>query len=345
MKIRGLPASVCGETLYSWSFRCAQRKYQCLDAAWLRVSQIYNSSDSRFEAPVREEDFHEFFLGWNIPEYIVWGVFNCQKLFLLDSDFRSCYCPHCLLSDVKEYGLPCWRMSWCDVRYVYCHEHKCLLSSLNSTWALQNKAWLAFSDAVNYGIPRGQFETPNATHINLLNQFNRLISRVQRAFMQVQSSGLRSASCEGRPDDELDLGCVYILVFSLLLRLRTTRVPAGVARYLLSDDCVTIAHGDFTYDECLRMGVARSNPNQRMVALLLLGWIVGLFNESEVKVISRVVEAARFVWPRSLKDLGRMAGDAVGGDSVIKVFEGKYRGPDAFGSNLILFVAGLKQSS
>lgn len=345
MKIRGLPASIPGETLFSWSFRCAQRNHQDATGVWLRLNEIFCAGDAGFEAPIKDKDFYDFFSGLDVFQInIMWRVFNCQNVMLLDKGARSGYCPLCLLSDVKEIGLPCWRLSWCDVRYVYCREHNCLLSSINSTWTLQTKSWMAFADTVNYGVPRGQFETPNAMHPNLLTQLNLLISRAQEVLLRVRQSEVGVVSCMSGTDEVYSLGKIYLTIFSLLLRLRTAHIPAGVARYLLSDNYVAIDHGDFTYEECLSEGVSRSSPYQRMVALLLLGWIVGLFNEDEVKVISRIVEAARYVWPRSLKDLGRMAGYAAGGDEIIRTLEGKCREGGGFGENITLFVAGLKES-
>ncbi|WP_146615239.1 hypothetical protein [Pseudomonas fluorescens] len=85
-------------------------------------------------------------------EQVVFGTFECCSRSYLPFRQSTSYCPECLKADIKEVGLPAWRLAWRRLEMCVCCEHESpvmLLSLSTPHYSPLDKAWRAYCEYVS----------------------------------------------------------------------------------------------------------------------------------------------------------------------------------------------------
>ncbi|WP_374437986.1 hypothetical protein [Pseudomonas panipatensis] len=229
-------------------------------------------------------------LDWKVLKRFFLYDFD-QELAAEESSFA--YCPLCLYCDVCLIKFPYWRKAWRHFGYAYCVRHRVLLrpfSSRNSVF----KSWVAFSEsceAVGRQLESAPLGAPRAA----VSIRDRLAFRTQNWLQGKQRTRGAEAICR-----------VVRLLMSSFLCVRTDSRAGGYARFLFSPNSQqSIVHRRIEFEACLRMGVSTATPVERASALLLVGLIFGLFNQSEIQAIKTYAGRRGYLFPLSAKEIGR----------------------------------------
>lgn len=286
MKKREFLRGCEGEVFTSWIYRCAH-SLRCKRVTFLDIEQYLASCYRLGEDP-------DFTLGRSFEAFCQNTGLNaasCQSFFTLkdtsifiSEEWRRSYCMYCLEEDVTRIGFPAWRKEWCSVFSSYCLRHKKMLC-IEPFTDLNNKAWDAFSS------------TSRESHCLTARQnrlkFDMLALRVQGLANRYRSDDKRS--------------CRYAVRFLMMsyLSLRTNWRDAGYAKILFNPSpWCRITRGEYSYDECMKLGASRSDPIQRTSALLLSGVVLGIFSKNELLFLQKCAGEHGYSFPATPIEAG-----------------------------------------
>lgn len=284
MKIKGFPRVVPDETFTSWLFRCSLNK-GC-GAMSQKMGETYCSLDTEmdYDFDFSNNDFFELCHHLQIAPSLISVYFKPATALLLNTRFRLSYCPLCLREDISSYGLPVWRKTWCYVSAPFCMRHQVLLVHLSDFLPFV-KSWDAFANRKPILDPQHVYY-PRA----------RLWGGVPIALLgvdvgikvQAWLSALRIPARYSRATNALPIGPLVVATEFLLQHFLHSTAPGnsgGLARMWFSYRRGRMLHRDRSWRACLKNGAGEATPYQRMMALLLLGYVFDVFSDTDLRRI------------------------------------------------------------
>lgn len=209
---------------------------------------------------------------------------------MLSTFSRNSFCRQCLDSDVRFRSDPYWRSSWCRLDVAYCSLHKTLLTTTREDYGLYRpwESFVYFSD-FDYGY-RGINNIYEFASLNLL--------------------GLRAQNWLYKNREAISctpgLSRLISFLLSSFLSLRTEERYCGLARVAFGSALqVPISHKKYHYSLCMYHGARTSTSIQRRAALIMLGVVLGLYSECELKRLKDVAIFSAFNFPITALRAGR----------------------------------------
>ncbi|WP_188982105.1 TniQ family protein [Pseudomonas matsuisoli] len=276
------PRPVYDETISSWLCRCAYNS-ECAplviaDLNEISITMPKSETAETSHLPDVNFDFNtenalalKLVEYYNMPKRVLSGVFGSHGEPVLAPYSCTAYCPECMENDVKNYGLPAWRKNWCYVHAPICRFHRSLL--LTTSDFQYTKAFSAYADQIPL--------EPDANKSNMLETAirNRLAYRVQiwlsKLYTIIYYNSSTNSHCE-------IINCIEIIL-KRILRMPSPRFPGGLADNLFSPRYSRGLADYYTLNQLEDLGWVMSSPRLRMGALLVLGYLVGLFSKAEVE--------------------------------------------------------------
>lgn len=315
MKIKTLPRPHCDETFTSWIYRCAVNQ-KCINVTQGDVDSYVSQwrvggerIDIDFDLEAAPFATLCISIGLDLSCAVPFFSLPCFTL-PLSYWFRYAYCPECLDSDVQVFGFPYWRKEWCYVDCSCCLLHKRLLLPLNDEQHTDaHKPWRAFS-IINHEqdifLDRN-FRTARRYRQPKVLILEQYACRVQSFLCVARRSKRIFLPRLGR---EVNSSCVLQcsnILLSTFLSARTDRNSGGIARILLTEVPDRIYHAHLSKQSRMLIGAEEAIPYIRLVAVLLVGWILGVILDSEFNEMQNSAKENFYWLPSSIKDLGRTA--------------------------------------
>ncbi len=311
MKIRGWPRAIHDETFTSWLFRSAHNKH--VKSFNCEMGEIYPSAISCW--PYLNPDFDPDFNfnnktfeglcnGQKLPGRLVSDFFGARSSHLSLPQYRFSFCTQCIREDIKLYGLPVWRKSWCYIGNPICSHHRSVLSITNEIPSFY-KSWDAFAT-----------ETPNDPehpYVEHSHRWGGISSRVLDLSMAIKiqtwlSELERKKWCLLPGDKHPVLSGELIVVLKFLMQIflssRTRFRSPGAARSLFNEGSEPLVYENLNYRECMEFGSGSASPYHRMIAILMVGYVFRLLSEKDLLRLHHAASAFGFTWPKSIEELG-----------------------------------------
>lgn len=305
MKIKGWPRSIQDETFTSWLFRSAYYDSRIhlgsISEDYFRVVSRSFDPDFDFECL----PFLEFCAECHLPAEILIKHFKPEMKLVVFPESRISYCAVCLREDIKKYGLPIWRKSWCYITSPFCLRHRKLLNISDDIYGF-HKSWRAFS-AKPTGADPEHLAVPNSNRwggisSKVLDAANGIAMQKWLASLNRNAMFLLPSTSDSVDSYALQTTTEALLKIFLASRTKT-RIP-GVARSLFNVGAEPIMHYPFTYRESIDYGAGSASPYHRMMALLLVGYTLRLFTKVDLEIIKAAVYSSGYRWCKSVEGLG-----------------------------------------
>lgn len=191
-----------------------------------------------------------------------------QKNIVMSIPNRKSFCRQCLDEDVKHRSTPYWRRFWCRLDVAYCFTHKILLTTTRENYGLY-RSWESFAYFSDFDYERrGEKLRYEFAALKFLG------FKVQNWLYTKRNDLARNAGATK---------LIYILLSSFL-SLRTDHRYCGIARVAFSyASQVPITHKNYHYSLCMYHGARNSNSTQRKAALIMLGVVLGFYDERQLQ--------------------------------------------------------------
>lgn len=209
---------------------------------------------------------------------------------MLSTLSRNSFCRQCLDDDVKFRSDPYWRGSWCRLDIAYCSLHRTLLTSTREDYGLY-RPWESFAYFSDF-------------------DYGRRSSKSIYEFASLNLLGLRVQGWlyKNRVAINCTPGLNRLIGFLLssFLSLRTEERYCGLARVAFGSALqVPINHKNYHYSLCMYYGAKTSTSTHRRAALIMLGVVLGLYSECELKRLKDASIFSTFNFPITALRAGR----------------------------------------
>ncbi|WP_411960976.1 TniQ family protein [Pseudomonas mandelii] len=328
MKLKGYPRATPDETLTSWLFRCSLNK-GCRGMTQEMAETYYSlDKDIDYDFDFSSGDFFALCHHLQGAPDLISAYFKPDTTLLLNTVFRLSYCPLCIREDIRNYGLPVWRKTWCYVRAPFCMRHRLLLVHLSDP-VPSIKSWCAFAN-------RKQILDPHHPYYPRARQWGgvpiALLGTDLGIKVQSWLCRLRTPASYLRATDALPLspllvgGTEFLLQYFLRLALPGGR--GGLARTYFCSGRDRVAHGDKTFGARLSKGARESTPYQRMMAMFLLGYLFDVFSDSDLRRIQSACLFSEYPWFSSIEYLTYIGGpySHIAYEAMCRVFDDEVLG-------------------
>ncbi|EJM49685.1 hypothetical protein PMI26_00186 [Pseudomonas sp. GM33] len=289
-RLRGFPQPYSDETLSSWLFRCAVSR-KCvltIDAVECYVeNSVRNGIDYDFSFG---EMFKTFCSRFGIDYSYCKAFFAMHpKDIVMSIPSRNSFCRQCLDEDVKLRSAPYWRRAWCRFDVAYCSTHKTLLTTTRENYGLY-RSWESFAHFSGF-------------------DYERRGDRIKYEFATLKFLGFKVQNWlyTKRNDIARNAGATKLIrdLLSSFLSLRTDQRYCGIARVAFSyAPQVPITHRDYHYSLCMYHGARNSNSTQRKAALIMLGVVLGFYDELQLQKLGDAASYSSGLFPSNPKEAG-----------------------------------------
>jgi hypothetical protein len=289
-RLKGFPQPRSDETLSSWLLRCALSRRCALNLEDVE-NYVEFSKNNRID--------YDFSLGHVFRRFCSrFGIdyLYCKAFFavypkdmMMTVSGRNSFCSECLDEDVKHRGFPYWRRSWCRFDVAYCAIHGTLLTTTRENYGLY-RSWdsFAYFSSFEYARRGDRLRYEHAT-LSFLGLKVQNWLRINRRYVCANAR-------------------IAKLISDLLgsfLSLRTESRYCGHARVALSYGRLAyITYRNYHYSSCMYYGVRDSNSIQRKAALIMLGVVLGLFTELQVRNLTSSAALISGPFPKNPKQAG-----------------------------------------
>lgn len=295
-RLRAVPRFHFDETLASWIYRCAYSPH----CQWITTLDLAEVEIISADIKINNRggyDYVGFDFNHSLPPALRLGsacrlsgdwferYFSPKGRPLLIPQYRTSFCPSCLKEDVERTGLPAWRKSWCYVHMPFCIRHKKLLFAFNEAYGCDcDKANIAYTQVAHDGL---QTEFYRNGEMRNHAKRNFLAMRVQcwiESLYNVKNGSSNSAQVIKQASQIND---TVLWLLKILLRAANSRCGPGFARQYYSLGNQKWESDYLNVKELEDIGLAKNNPYQRMIALLLTGYFFNLFSTAEMEWLYR----------------------------------------------------------
>lgn len=310
MKIRGWPRAIQDETFTSWLFRAAHNKH--VKGFTCELGEGYHSAninwhylkldfDSDFN--FNNKAFDDLCDSQRLPSRLVSDFFSAKSSLLSLPQCRFSFCPHCIRDDIKLYGLPVWRKSWCYIANPICAHHRSVLTITDGDLSFY-KSWNAFAT-----------ETPSDPQHELVKHSSRwggisstvldlnMAIKIQTWLSVLERNKWCTLPGEKYPIPSKELIYISSLLMQIFLSSRTRVRDPGPARRLFNEGREPI-EDDLSYRECMEFGSGSASPYHRLIAILMVGYVFRLLTERDLLQLNEAANSSGFSWFRSVEELG-----------------------------------------
>lgn len=298
-KTFNIPSVVCGETVFSWAARGLSLRY--IESPHLFrniINKLFTFSGGAFEYTPNwflERSDEEFGRSSTLmclaSELYGTTLSMCYRYFGSDSHlltilpFRTLACEDCLATSVQLKGFPVWHKEWCYVTAAYCSLHLRELRSPSNLPPVERRMWDCYLNSLQRG----------RQAVTLDNK------RVALMVLRGRSWFVRASSYNQVISDAL------LKLYSLLLSRRTLWAPEGIAGAGFGQPQRLICRQELGLFERLEYGLHSSDGLQRGGALVLIGWLAGIYTEQDIIRIRGCDKRYRCSLPDNPKLLGIIA--------------------------------------
>ncbi|MHC2148922.1 hypothetical protein [Pseudomonas sp. 210_17 TE3656] len=294
------PKVIMGETMLSWVFRG-------LSLGWLKDPHLFRkviqknyslefseaglvpewplsvSPDLEFDnlsglAPI-------FCDTYRVSTEVLGNYFGDNGLLLTTLRYRNLSCEDCLTYGFFTYRFPVWKKEWCYVTSAYCPIHLKPLKAPAALPPVERRMW----DCYLYALRRGR--------IPVTSEEKWLAILALKAQSWIQKRTIH---------DSEESEALHVL-YGLFLSKRTIHAAEGVAASGFGHPRRSLYRGKLDLQCRLEFGMHSADGTQRGGALLLLGWIVGLFPTKDIEGAIRGNRMIRRSLPRNPRMLGTLA--------------------------------------
>lgn len=293
------PRFLVGETLYSWVVRgLVQNKLRSPHLFRAEINLAFNVDDTRYAGTIQSWPLPayadvEFDSGsklgalisslYGVDEKVLFSFFSASQPNLINIHFRHAYCSACIVQSMADYGFPVWRKDWCYTTNSYCVEHQKLFSKVRYLQSPDRRIWDAYiHSARERKIEDSLFDRRLAG----------IILRVQKWINALEVAHPFTKGVQA--------------LYGVLLAKRTSFAAGGIAAAGFHQVQPPLLKENLNLDQRIELGLNDSEPSQRMGALLLIGWLVGMVCTSEIEYLSKFDYRIRRALPSSPEQLARM---------------------------------------
>lgn len=260
------------ETFSSWLYRQGgYMKYSSLSRE--TCTDLFNSKgNDRLPDPdfdFESSFFHACCLKLGLPPRDVASRFSFYGSLLVPFSCRRYYCYNCFEEQIKQYGYPAYLFDWCSAYSALCIKHGGILSFADLESC--NDIGRAQSCFLSH-VRKRSGTNGYALKASLLEEISPISAISQEKFFSLD----RRAYLYGSARDKIDLAlCRCLLGIFLFPRY-------GVSSRVFYPKIISPTSG---LDEwgCLQSGRLNARPNERAIALALLGWLLGFLDQSKAK--------------------------------------------------------------
>jgi len=312
MKVKGWPRAINDETFTSWLFRSAQNinvrtfSLEMGEGYYLAIFSK-NRFESDFDSDFDFESgaFGELCANRCLPEAMLSAFFKPRSAHLCMPAFRFSFCAKCIREDIRVYGLPAWRKSWCYVTNVICVQHRSLLE-ITSEIPSFYKPWDAFATEAPYCDPQHIYMkhsrrwggiSSKLLDLNIVIKVQNWLSELEREKYCLLPGDTSAVLTK-------DLNRAVGLLIKIFLSSRTRFRGPGAARCLFNEGNESIVTENLSYRESMEFGSGSASPYHRMIAILMVGYVFRLFTKEEILKIRRAAKFSGYSWPKSVEALG-----------------------------------------
>lgn len=284
------PASV-DECFSSWIYRCM------IKFPWVKFSlegvSVKGECDRHGELVYEDPDFdigssyvQDVISRLNLAEDDYLRFFDKKPGKLLSWQSRRFYCQDCIIDDIKNNILPCWRRSWCSAVCVFCSFHEKKLSSIRFNCDPIGRGWRAFSEFSQY--PYHQYQ--GTRNYNLWES-----ESLQEALydLAIQVFEWYDSSEEARVDSagaDAASTAYFDLVFELLTQAPSLHNSGGLSWSFTFAFKLRLGRYRKDYSWLLENGVNEVDINQRICGVILAGKVLGILSDEEVGRLDCMVD-------------------------------------------------------
>lgn len=276
MKVSGLPRARYDECFSSWLYRTQVKK---------KIFPAYELCASAIDPDLELSDDLLSCLCDDNAKYrnMFYSFFRFSSLWLLPWSERIAFCPSCLREDVAQGGVPYWRKSWCMLHAPVCATHFQLLSLYRNSRIEPDKAWMAFS--ADSEQPQLRVTSKNRIFPSVYLNTPRLMLRLALKVQHLLSVALNNSKIWFQPLAQW-ISTDWLLIFvnflfeQFLFPRARNQGPEGIARghqYRLPREYFQ------SFAEAKRAACEESDPYARVVSLILIGRVLGLVNDAEIR--------------------------------------------------------------
>jgi len=293
------PRFLVGETLYSWVVRgLVQNKLRSPHLFRAEINLAFNVDDTRYAGTIQSWPLPayadvEFDSGsklgalisslYGVDEKVLFSFFSASQPNLINIHFRHAYCSACIVRSMADYGFPVWRKDWCYTTNSYCVEHQKLFSKVRYLQFPDRRIW----DAYIHSVRERKIED---------SLFDRrlagIILRVQKWINALEVAHPFTKGVQA--------------LYGVLLAKRTSFAAGGIAAAGFHQAQPPLLKENLNLDQRIELGLNDSEPSQRMGALLLIGWLIGIVCSSEIDYLSRFDYKIRRTLPSRPEQFARL---------------------------------------
>ncbi|MEW5609006.1 hypothetical protein [Pseudomonas juntendi] len=293
----GHPKIVTGETILSWVcrglsleqlenphlFRMAIQRYFTPGSLEVGlISEWPQTYDSDVEFDESSELISVLQDTYDECTTFIGGYFRSSGLPLTNLHYRNLSCEDCLAHSFFSFRFPVWKKDWCYLTSAYCPEHQRLLTCPPTLPPIESRMW----DCYLHNLWRGRSPAkPEERRLALLAGKAQAWIQKRVATHPLESDVLHS-------------------LYGLLLSRRTLHAVEGVAASGFGHPPRSPYRWCLNVQDRLDFGMHSANGVQRGGAMLLMGWLLGLY---PAKDINNAIHGNRMV-RRSLPKNPRMLG-------------------------------------
>lgn len=205
---------------------------------------------------------------------------------LLSWQCRRFYCQECIMDDVKNNLLPCWRKNWCSAASVFCLSHKKKLSCIQFNYEHIARGWRAFSEFANR--PHLQYKGTRNYDLwegeNLQKALYYLAAQVFEWYSADEEIKLNIADTNATSTASFDL------VLELLTQPPSLHNSGGLSWAFTFALKLRLGRYRKGYSWLLENGVNEVDINQRVCGVILAGKVLGILSDQEVGRLDCMVD-------------------------------------------------------
>lgn len=222
---------------------------------------------------------------YNISNKVLRLYFGSRRLPLTKLPYRSLSCEDCLSHSFISTRFPLWKKDWCYLTSAYCPIHLKALRSPPALPSIESRMWECY------------------LHILKLERSPATYEEKRLALLAVKAQSWVQARALSHPSESEALHILY----GLFLSRRTLYAVEGVAASGFAHPPGSPYRRHLNVQDRLNFGMHSSDGAQRGGALLLMGWLLELFQASDINGAIRCNRMVRRALPKNSRILGFLA--------------------------------------
>ncbi len=291
---------ILGETILSWvnrglSLDCLREPHLFREAIRKSVTAEYCDPGEVSKWPVVSDsdlEFDESSLllslcsnAYNISVKVLRLYFGSRRLPLTKLPYRSLSCEDCLSQSFINTRFPVWKKDWCYLTSAYCPIHFKALRSPPTLPSIESRMWECYLHTL-------KLERSPATY-----------EQKRLALLAVKAQSWLQARALSHPSESEGLHILY----GLFLSRRTLYAVEGVAASGFAHPPRSPYRRHLDVQDRLDFGMHSSDGSQRGGALLLMGWLLEIFQAADINGAIRSNRMVRRALPKDSRMLGFLA--------------------------------------